>query len=147
MAVVSRDHDRNLIEVWTEKISPGSSIRGDAEATWCAICKAVAKGFNKIIIEGDAWNVIDPLQKSSLLPHWSIKTIVEDILNLAKSFVNINFSFVYREGNMSAHLLAKWATFLLWIGPCPSPPYRLELFRLWIEMDSGPALLTVIKNK
>ena len=42
------------------------------------------------------------------------KAIVEDILNLAKSFVNVNFSFVYREGNMSAHLLAQWAAILLW---------------------------------
>ena len=54
MAVVSRDHDGNLIEAWTEKISPGSSIQGEAEVAWCAIRRAAAKGFNKIITEGDA---------------------------------------------------------------------------------------------
>ena len=63
VAVVSRDHEGNLIEAWTEKISPGSSIRGEDEVAWCAIRRAAAKGFNRIIIEGDAWNVIEPLQK------------------------------------------------------------------------------------
>jgi len=41
-----------------EQISPRSSICGEVEATWCAIQRAAAKGFNRIIIEGDAWNVI-----------------------------------------------------------------------------------------
>ena len=54
MVMVSRDHKGNLIEAWTEQISLGSSIRGEAEATWCAICRATAKGFHGIIIEGDA---------------------------------------------------------------------------------------------
>ena len=66
MVMVRRDNDGNLIKAWPEKISPGSSIRGEAEAAWCAIRRAAAKGFNKIIIEGDAWNVIDPLQKSTV---------------------------------------------------------------------------------
>ena len=54
MVMVSRDNDGNLIKAWIEKISPGSSIRGEAEAAWCAIRRAAAKGFNKIITEGDA---------------------------------------------------------------------------------------------
>ena len=45
MVMVSRDHKGNLIEAWTKQISLGSSIRGEAEATWCAICRATAKGF------------------------------------------------------------------------------------------------------
>ena len=52
--MVSRDHKGNLIEAWTKQISLGSSISGEAEATWCAICRATAKGFHGIIIEGDA---------------------------------------------------------------------------------------------
>ena len=33
MAVVSRDHRENLIEAWTQQISPRSSMLGEAEAT------------------------------------------------------------------------------------------------------------------
>ena len=113
MVMVSRDHKGNLIEAWTKQISLGSSIRGEAEATWCAICRATAKGFHGIIIEGDAWNVIKPLQKSGLSPHWSIKAIFKDIVNLAKSFVNVNFSYLHRVGNVFAHLFAQWTALLL----------------------------------
>ncbi|XP_075669938.1 uncharacterized protein LOC142639676 [Castanea sativa] len=103
VAVVSRDHKGYLNEAWTKQISLGSSIRGEAEAAWCAIHKAAAKRFHGIIIKGDAWNVIEPLQNSGLSPHWSIIAIVKGILNLAKSFVNVNFSYVHRDGNVFAH--------------------------------------------
>ena len=46
--------------------------------------------------------------------------MVEDILYLAKCFDNVNFSFVCREGNEAAHLLAGWAALLNWNGPVPS---------------------------
>ena len=44
-------------------------ISGEVEATWCAIRRATAKGFNIIIIEGDAWNRTWPLQKPGLSFH------------------------------------------------------------------------------
>ena len=52
-------------------------------------------------------------------PHWSIKPVVEDILYFAKAFDNVNFSFVCKEGNEAAYLLARWATLLNWNGPIP----------------------------
>ena len=45
--------------------------------------------------------------------------MVEDILYLAKGFDNVNFSFVCREGNEAAHLLAGWVALLNWNGPIP----------------------------
>ena len=45
--------------------------------------------------------------KIRLIPHWSIKAIFKDIVNLAKSFVNVNFSYVHRVGNVFAHLFAQ----------------------------------------
>ena len=44
-------------------------ISGEVEAAWCAIRRATAKGFNIIIIEGDAWNRTWPLQKPGLSFH------------------------------------------------------------------------------
>ena len=71
------------------------------------------------MIEGDAWNVIESLRNQVTAPHWSIKIVVEDILYLAKGFDNVKFSFVCREGNEAAHLLAGWAALLNWNGLVP----------------------------
>ena len=43
----------------------------------------------------------------------------EDILYFAKGFDNINFSFVFGEGNEAAHLLARWVALLSWNGLVP----------------------------
>ena len=45
--------------------------------------------------------------------------MVEDILYFVKDFDNVKFSFVFREGNEAAHLLARWAALLNWNGPIP----------------------------
>ena len=42
---------------------------------------------------------------------WSIDVIVNDILTTINIFEDVSFSFVRREGNSSAHLLAFWAAF------------------------------------
>ena len=55
-------------------------------------------------------------------------------LNLAKSFVNVLFFFVYREDNMSATHLS----FCLVLGLLSSSLFRLVLSKLWLEMDPAP---------
>ena len=45
--------------------------------------------------------------------------MMEDILYLAKGFDNVYFSFVCRECNVAAHLLAGWVALLNWNGPVP----------------------------
>ena len=84
----------------------------EAKATWCAIRCAAMEGYSNIILEGDALNVIDPLKSVDSVPHWSFKSISDDIMYLFKSFVNVSFSFVNREGNFPAHLLAQWVAFV-----------------------------------
>ena len=51
------------------------------------------------------------LRNQGSAPHWSIKSMVEDILYFAKGFDNVNFSFVFKEGNEATHL-ARWVAFL-----------------------------------
>ena len=67
------------------------------------------EGFQNIILEGDARNVIETLKKSDVTSHWSFRSILEDILFFANCFSNVDFSFIHRKGNVSAHLLAQWA--------------------------------------
>ena len=50
------------------------------------------EGFQNIILEGDAWNVIEPLKKSDVTPHWSIRSILDDILFFVHRFSNVEFS-------------------------------------------------------
>ena len=116
VAVVDRDQEGICVATWAEQRIPGSPLFGEASAALMAIQKAAEVGFKNVVIEGDAWNVIEPLRNQVAAPYWSIKSVVEDILYLAKGFDNVNFSFVCREGNEAAHLLARWAAFLNWNG-------------------------------
>ncbi|KAL0013718.1 hypothetical protein SO802_000787 [Lithocarpus litseifolius] len=119
VAVVGRDQEGNLVAAWAEQRCPGSPLFGEANAALLAIQRAVEAGFKNVVIKGDALNVIEPLKNQLTVPHWSIKTVVEDILYFAKGLDNVNFSFVCRDGNEVAHLLARWAAILNWNGPVP----------------------------
>ena len=90
---------------------------GEAKAACRAIRLAASEGYENIILEGDAWNVIEPIRNADVDPHWSIKSLCDDILYFVKYFNNVKFSFVCREGNVSAHLLAQWAILVSWTGP------------------------------
>ena len=50
--------------------------------------------------------------------HWSIAEVITNILDFVKCFDDISFS-MYREDNVPAHLLAKWAAFVNWVEPIP----------------------------
>lgn len=69
IALVCRDDKGVLLTAWAEQIDPGSPILGDAKAALCAIRKAIQEDYKKVIVEGDAWNVIEPLINSAQQPH------------------------------------------------------------------------------
>ena len=116
VVVLGRDTAGNLVLARSEQFESGNSLLGEARATWYAMRCVVNEGFQNIILEGDAWNVIEPLKKLDVTPHWSIKSILQDILFFVHRFSNVEFSFVHRMDNVSAHLLAQWATLVNWSG-------------------------------
>ena len=69
LAIVGRDDKGDLMFAWAKQIEPGSPLMGEAKATLCAIKRAIENGFSKIIVEGDAWNVIDPLSNTRMTSH------------------------------------------------------------------------------
>ena len=87
-------------------LDSGSPLWGEAKAAYAAVNKAIDAGFKKVIIEGDAWNVIEPLKDKKSSSEWTIDVILQNILTLCSLFDDVSFSFVKREGNSSAHLLA-----------------------------------------
>ena len=103
---MGRDIVGNLLLAWLEQFESGNSLLGEVRVAWCAMRCAMNEGFKNIILEGDVWNVIEPLKKSDVAPHWSIRSIFENILYFANCFSNVEFSFVHRKSNISAHLLA-----------------------------------------
>ena len=109
VVVMGRDTAGNLLLAWSKQFESRNSLLGEARAAWYAMRCAMNEGFQNIILEGDARNVIEPLKKSDVTSHWSIGSILEDILFFANCFSNVDFSFVHRKGNVSAHLLAQWA--------------------------------------
>ena len=42
---------------------------GEARAAWSAIRLAASEGYENIILEGDAWNVIEPIRNVDVDPH------------------------------------------------------------------------------
>ena len=97
MTVVARDQRGNFVVAWIEKLDHTEPLMGEAKAAWIAIKKAAEEEFERIILEGDQLNAIERLRNKLAASHWSIKAVMEDSLYLAKSFVNVSFSFVLRE--------------------------------------------------
>lgn len=74
-----------------------------------AIQLALSENWQYIIIEGDAKSCFDPPSIFDLQPDWSIATIISNILDLHKLFLNCNFSWVRRSCNTTAREAAKYA--------------------------------------
>ena len=106
LATVGRDDKGDLIFAWAEQVEPGSPLVGVAKVALCAIKRAIENGFSKIIVEGDAWNVKDPLCNIGMKPHCSIAKVIADILDFVKCFDVVSFSYMYRDSNVPSYLLA-----------------------------------------
>ncbi|KAL0016261.1 hypothetical protein SO802_003330 [Lithocarpus litseifolius] len=118
--VVSRDNHGRVVLAWTDILDPRSPLWGEAKAAYAAVNNIVEAGLKRVIIEGDAWNVIAPLKDKMSSSKWTIDVILQNILALCNLFDDISFSFVKREDNSLAHLLALWAAFLTTLGLSPS---------------------------
>ncbi|KAK9985205.1 hypothetical protein SO802_034730 [Lithocarpus litseifolius] len=117
IAMVGKDNHGRVVLAWTSILDPRSPLWGEAKATYAAVNKAVKAGLKRVIIKSDAWNVIAPLKDKKSLSEWTIHVILLNILALCNLFDDVSVSFVKREGNSSAHLLALWATFCNNSGP------------------------------
>ena len=110
-ASVCRDHIGCVTHAWIDKSPPTDPLWAEVKAALHAIKSTLSIGLNHIIFEGDALNIMSPIENSAIAPHWSIAFIISDI-NLA--FLDLNFyvfSHVIRESNYMAHALAYWTPF------------------------------------
>ncbi|KAK9989403.1 hypothetical protein SO802_029642 [Lithocarpus litseifolius] len=107
LAMVARNKNGEVLKVWAKKHEWCSPMQAEAAAVYWAIQLAQSEKWQHIIIEGDAKSCFDPLTTSKLQPDWSIATIISNILDLRKLFLNCNFSWVRRCCNTVAYEAAK----------------------------------------
>ena len=109
LAVVARNKNGEVIKVWAKMHEWCLPLQAKATVVLWAIQLALSENWQHIIIEGDAKSCFDPLSIFDLQPDWSIATIISNILDLHKLFLNCNFSWVRRCCNTTTCEAAKYA--------------------------------------
>ena len=104
---IARDHEGNVITAMSGSI-PNISCPSVAEAlgAWKSVGMCLSLDFSKIILEGDALEVVNALKKEGL--YWcSYGIVVNDTKVLLSTFREWEVSHTKRVGNVAAHELAK----------------------------------------
>ena len=120
VGVVIQDSEGAVLASCAEKLNqPFKAEDMEALAALKALSFAHELGFQNIVLEGDALNLIQALkaQEQNLLP-WGL--LVEDVKEYGKKFKRVLYSHVKRNGNSIAHNLAKYAL-------------RISDFQVWME--------------
>lgn len=56
---MGRDQEGKLVAAWAKQLSPCSPLFGEAKSALVAIQRATTTGCKNVVIEGDAWNIIE----------------------------------------------------------------------------------------
>ena len=67
-----------------------------------------------------------------------LPSLINDILYFVKFFESVLFSFVSREGNSLAHLIAQWAAFVNWFGHVPISNLLASVVQAMIRDGARP---------
>ena len=123
IGIIVRDARGEVIAALAEKlIYPGSVVVLESLAARRAVSFAMELGLSSSIIEGDSEVVFKALRNSDW-HHSSIGEIVKDIVSIVGSSRTFSFSHTRRQGNKSAHALAKRAIvsfpLLVWMEHVP----------------------------
>ncbi|XP_023887886.1 uncharacterized protein LOC112000011 [Quercus suber] len=109
IAVVARDWRGKLVFVISKKVNTNIPVQAEANAILLAIHFAVNCSFCNCIIESDCKVCIDAIRDGGKLIPWRIVNFVDSIKNVIRDYGNVYFTWVHRETNQAAHVLAKWS--------------------------------------
>ena len=123
VGVVIRDSEGRLEAALCKKILlPLGAAEVEAKAFEVGLLFAKDVGVCDVVLEGDSTIVYNALCNYSRAPS-SIAAMIHGIQDISKEFSNVEFSHVRRQGNMSAHILAKNASsindYVAWIEKYP----------------------------
>ncbi|XP_043714818.1 uncharacterized protein LOC122663179 [Telopea speciosissima] len=91
------------------KCKAGSSFPAasmEAESVRDALLLASSLGFSNLVLFSDCQALVSSLNGISSSLDWAALSIMEDILSISSSFINIEFRFILRSLNKEAHFLA-----------------------------------------
>jgi ribonuclease HI len=109
IAVVARDANGFIHSAWTKHIKVIDLEVAEAFAILWAIQLAKLEDFQNVIVESDSKVPVDCMNGIQVEVNWKIAAIVLDVNFLSLDFVSCCFSWVKREANMVAHVLAEFA--------------------------------------
>ena len=103
------------------------ALETKAKAMEVAVQFAVDNGIREVVFEGDSLSICNMIQ-CSIEAQSSIQNVVDGIISQLKSFRVVEVSYVKRQGNIPAHLLAQHAIhvedYVAWLEECLSPIAR-----------------------
>lgn len=109
LGIVARNSVGHVLLAASKTLWPFSSVeRAELSAFYWAVDLVKERRWSKVIIEGDAQNVVKALQ-GTLHRGYHSQVMVDNITHAASLGSHISFSFCFREANSVAHRLARWA--------------------------------------
>ena len=111
-SVIARAHDGSILGSRSMPLMPSSLLDAEAKACLLAVMLTLDNRWKFCSFEGDAKLVIQACCSFESCS-WEIRHIVRDILHFANHFLAWEFSFVHREANALAHVVATMATNLV----------------------------------
>ena len=109
IAIVARDWRGEIVFACSKGVNTTLPLQAEAGSIIWALNLAANLDVDSISIESDSKSCIDALRCPNQDVPWRIKTICSDVLALKLNFTNCRFSWVAREANVAAHVLAKWS--------------------------------------
>ncbi|KAL2923824.1 hypothetical protein RDABS01_015315 [Bienertia sinuspersici] len=109
LGVVIRDDRGKVLVAGVRKIEATDVELAEAQAALYGVSLARRMGFNKVMLETDAWGVAMAV-KSVAEGCSPIFLIYDDIHKFCNSFDVFQCNHVKRSGNVVAHRIARWST-------------------------------------
>lgn len=125
IGVVVRDSKGEVIAALCKRIAGlMGALETEALAMEAAVQFAVDIGLREVVFEGDSMSICKMIQGSNEAKS-SIQSVVDGIKAQLLSFRVAEVSYVKRQGNIPAHLLAQHAVhvedYVAWLEECSSP--------------------------
>lgn len=119
VGVVIKDSEGRLEAALSKKIPvPLGTAEAEAKAFQVGLLFAKEVGVCDVILEGDSMIIYNALCNYSLAPSL-IVSVVQGIHDISGDFHSVGYSQVRRQGNLPAHILAKYASsitdYVAWI--------------------------------
>ena len=139
LAAVCRDHKAKVLFIWSAVHDLIDPLLAEAKTALLAVNKAFEAGFQSIVLEGDSLLVIQAIQNLPSTQIWTIDSVIFDIQSLLAKFSFWNASHAYRELNIVAHSIARWALSYNCSGTFPISAILSTVLEEWVEGIGSPA--------